>query len=355
MEDSFDISPSSGLAHTGFSLRVKKSGFFKMLDLTRWKEPISKMTSQIEAQEIRGDRYLGDQMDHLMRGRNMRDIPLSVCLDSCDTEIHDTLYLYSGAEGLTEFIKKWMEDNQGSLEDLWVQGRSEEEEDPEFPRIDYEECPNGGKVKNFEEASSCASSSGGKYRASSKREKEHGDRIRDRGGIIRCAHVEENSYTEDSLDRLSEKYAKNHPFTDVRKVVFAGEEPSPEEEGEEEIDMEDIAKVHNACYAVISEEGIEIPLETVIERRDVLSSTPLYNNYLFREEGGTIRGWKADQLQVGREEDKEISDRTEFPFGGQTLALFAKMWYEQSDDPRAYNQEPVSEYDSLNKQWDRGS
>ena len=230
-----------------------------------------------------------EQAEFLMQNSNMKGEYLGACLDSCRWGSQINVMYKISIRGMADFIKNWMQQNEGSFTDLWHEKQIEELYTKfELPFIHHEICPRD-KKHNLKEV------------------------IKDRGGKLRCINRSEKklkpsfitSYTH--FDELSGMKRVEYYEDAPRNPFDCGDEVEElslkqEEELEKFEQEEPTAVIDNICYAIISNREVIMPLETTLKR-----------------------------LNLRPERSNEI----EFPFDGWDLSFYVQKWYQQLSDGKA--------------------
>jgi hypothetical protein len=249
-------------------------------------------------------------------GKRMRFVSLGEALDFVSLGGTNYVVYDLNPRGIVKFIRTWMKSQRPKREDVkinlngggytweedvsqrqysYVWNRFHLEREEELPRIKHEECP---------------------------RNEYHKRRITDRGGTIRCGHIDvkilkpsfiDSFNIEDDLAQIKRTlYLDCRPY-DPTPDVWEDEEGNPLDYSEEYEGFkrdreayleEEGVKVADACYAIISETPNKyLPLQTVLERLNLCSrEEPVYVN----------------------------------PFSGFALANFVKAWWEQPGRKRVW-------------------
>lgn len=262
----------------------------------------------------------------------MKQVSLGEALDFiCAGAAMNAVYWAQDSKGLANFIGEWMNAQDAkecrayhkNVPDPKIKGvysrvetkrlynllwnRFDRDYDEELPHIDYKECPRDSSHKG----------------------------ILTQGNIVRCSHVGEQFFKpsfiyDDSL------FLDEH--TGLWRPSFYEREPNPNEglpmHNDDEEDMSDelyevlygeqlrenqrleklfrneaaTERVTDPCYAIISDKGSYLPLQTILDRLNI--------NKSMRNDNGSL-----------------------FPFSGFTVASFAKAWYNQEGERRFFASE----------------
>lgn len=235
----------------------------------------------------KSNRLPKEQAKFLMAKGNMRGRYLGASLDSCRWGSQTTIMYEMSVKGLMGFIQNWMQQNLKNFTGLWHKKQIEELYTKfELPFINYETCP---------------------------RDKNHSGIVRDLGGRLRCAHKSEKRFKPsfvdywESFDELS-GMIQRHYFEDEPSDHLPGYKKDAERykrELEEFKQEESSLLVTDICYAILSDKGRILPLETIIKRLDL------------------------------RPETEIVYDKVEFPFDGWDLAFYVQKWYQQLFDGKS--------------------
>jgi len=259
-----------------------------------------------------------EQTEFLMQGR-MAGKYLGACLDSCRWGSCTTVMYEMGVKGMIDFIQNWMRQNKENFQHLWHEKKIEELYTKfELPFIHHETCP---------------------------RYKEHKGAITDFGGRLRCAHESEQkfkpSFVEyyDFFDKLSGMKRRNFHETgpDVPFSEDGFKYDVDQKHYERELEIfekeEPTFLVNDVCYAIISEKGRILPLETILKRLNLSPETvKVYCNTLgpckrldelSREDRDDLMELRLCQGHI------QPHNKTEFPFDGWDLAFYVQKWYQQ--------------------------
>jgi len=188
------------------------------------------------------------QTYHLLAG-HMTGQYLGACLNSCRWGGETTIQYELGVKELVQFIDSWIKQNPENFQELWCLDRGEI---VQLPYVHHDRCPEEKKYNSF-----------------GKRIHEH--TIKDYGGRLRCA-----------------EFHYHYDNEEIKK-----DKPKP---------------IVHQCYAIISERGTVLPLETIIKRLN-------------------LESFLEPILMM-----PHCNNKTIFPFDGHTLALYVQAWYNQ--EPR---------------------
>jgi len=267
------------------------------------------------------------QSYYLMKG-NMEGIPLGACLDSCRWGGQRTILYEMSVKGLIGFIQNWMSQNEGNH--IWHERKIEELYTRfELPLINNESCP---------------------------RDKEHKGTIMDLGGRLRCSETKElllkptfiQSYNAvDSLSQtLRTELHESKPTDPLPEEAFDAKgrilsiyehEWEQYQRNLRHFEEEEKVPFSDVCYAIISEKGLILPLETILKRLNL------------RPEQDTVYCNRLGPCRITKELTKEEKaqydilefcpghlrphNKVEFPFDGWDLAFYVQTWYEQAPNP----------------------
>lgn len=270
-----------------------------------------------------------EQAEFLMQNSNMIGEYLGACLDSCRWGSQTTVMWEMSIRGMITFIQNWMHQNP-DFQNLYHERPIEELYTKfELPHINHEYCPRDGN---------------------------HKGKVRDLAGRVRCSHKSTEKFRpsftteyEAGIDKLSQ----------TRTIDFFEDEPrepSSDEEGfyydenevkEYERDLalynseEPSLMVTDFCYAIISDQDLILPLETILKRENL---KPKNVTVYCHGKGLTpfsMRGpcERLDELDKRNKKFYERmgdcpghaqeNDKIEFHFDGWILAHFVQKWYEQ--------------------------
>lgn len=288
-----------------------------------------------------------EQAEFLLEGKNMKGQYLGACLDSCRWGSYSTIMYEMNINDMISFIQNWMEQNKRKFPKIWEKNFTELWHEKEIGDLDkrfelsyvhHEVCP---------------------------RDKNHKDTIKDLGGRLRCYNFSKKklkpSYIEsyDSFDELSQTkqrhfYEKepmdpipdeDYAYDESRNFLYEEELKDYQEELEEFKNENPTFEVIDNCYAILSEKGRILPLETILKR---LNLRPAYETFYCKYNSNDIIPGVCKRLNELDDIDRENYEFTErcpghirthnyieFPFGGWTLALYVQKWYEQSPDGKA--------------------
>ncbi len=268
-----------------------------------------------------------NQVKFLLDG-NMKGQYLGACLDSCRWGSETTVMYMMGIRGMRDFIKSWMQQNEDNFQTLF---RPEElgYKELALPHIHYESCP---------------------------RDSKHKGTIEDIGGRLRCAQITTKylkpSFIEsfeivDGLSGIRERcFYEKMPSNPVPNFAFDSEglltPECAEIYGGEYKEYLHLSKLfeeeeptfvaNDICYAILSDERMVLPLETVLKR---LNLRPLFTRVSCQGEG-CKRLDELDEPERGLHRNTmlcpghiEPHNKVEFCFSGWTLASYVQKWYEQ--------------------------
>jgi hypothetical protein len=283
---------------------------------------------------IKSNRLPKEQAEFLMKKSNMKGKYLGACMDSCRWGSPTTVMYETNVKGMIDFIRTWMQQNEGNFKNLWHEKQIEESYTKfELPFIHHETCP---------------------------RDKEHKGVVRDLGERLRCAHKSEQrlkpSFAEswNSFDELSgmeqRQFYENEPRDPTPEDIEdeeTGEMLSVNNEEYEaylqEADLfeheEPIFLVNDACYAIISDKGRIMPLETIIKRLNLRPESET----VYCDMSGPCK--RVKELSKEEQEEHDLlgicrghyqpHNKIEFPFDGWDLAFYAQKWYQQLPEGKA--------------------
>lgn len=275
-----------------------------------------------------------EQAEFFMQDNNMKGKYLGECLDDCRWGSMTTVMYEMSIKEIIGFIQNWMQQNEENFEVLWNEEQLEEIY-PEFelPFIYHEACP---------------------------RDKQHSGVIRDRGGRLRCSHRSEQKFKPsfisywDSFDKLSgmetRHFEEDKPYYRIPDDILDEEigDLFPEYKKDLEQHQRELEKfeqekstglVIDICYAILSDKGRILPLETIIKRLNLSPETETVHCETF----GPCK--RLDELS--QEEKKEYDsngrchghvqpyDEVEFSFDGRNLAFYVQKWYQQLPNGKA--------------------
>lgn len=271
------------------------------------------------------------RMEFLLQEERMKDEYLGACLDYVRWGSQETVMYEMGSRGLINFIGEWMKLNKDNL--IWRERPIPE--DFSLPYINHDKCP--------------ASPS-------------HDGKIKDLGGRVRCAHVSERKLKKgfvqafSRFDRFSGmdsiEFFDDAPTDPVPSEIEEGEDYS-EEIREYEVQLRryenaPTIEVRDNCYAILSDKGIVLPLETVLDRLNLEAKfrTVYCNDRTFRisserycERVGGLDEKDRENFASGKmivcPGHKDENPRTVHPFDGWTLAAYVQKWHEQLPDGKA--------------------
>jgi len=274
------------------------------------------------------------QAEFLVQEGNMRGKYLGVCLDSCRWGSQTTVMYEMDINGLIGFIENWMHQNAGNFQDLWHERQINElYKTFELPFIRNETCSVDSN---------------------------HNDVILDRKGRLRCAHKSEKKFKPNFVvpymffDRMSA----------TRKINFFQAQPqnlpdcawdketgdlSPEYREEMNIYLRKLDEfeqeepnflVTDVCYAILSDDGTILSLETILKR---LNLRPDQDRVYCGGVWGGNGIWDGCELvdELSREEKALYETikrcpghtrphgKTEFSFDGWYLAFYVQKWHQQ--------------------------
>jgi hypothetical protein len=204
---------------------------------------------------------------------------------------------------MVEFIKFWM--------------------DAQRPRIKYERIPLGDNCFTTEEKSREYSYEWNKFPQrfteelpfinypSCPRNDNHGGVLSQKGGVVRCAHVDVKKMRPDFIKELGTHFDS---LSRTSRINFTEDTPQYNSSENEEEDgyewklylgkkalfdsQEPTERIIDPCYAIISDKGTYLPLETVLNRISV----------------------------------NDHSEELCFPFSGFTVANYVGVWYNQKGE-----------------------
>lgn len=237
-----------------------------------------------------------EQAEFLMDDNHMEGKYLGECLDSCRWGSITTVMWEMTVREMIDFVKNWMRQNHDNFQNLWHERKIEELYTKfELPYVHSDKCIVGS---------------------------EHSRTVYDNGGRLRCA------YAVWSVERAKP----------LKSVIESDEEEEDVDDAEDEDDAEEVVEVHNACYSVISEKGLVLPLETVIKRlmlnpkieRDVCNDWVYSGCKRIDELPEEDREYRCETL-VCPGHDRP-TNKLEFPFDGWDLAFYVQKWWEQAQD-----------------------
>ena len=275
----------------------------------------------------RGRKSLKGQEIFLRRKENMRGLYLGACLDSIRWGGQTTVMYEMGNIKMISFIRNWMRQNEGNFQDLFHErGIDELYKRFELPHTDHKVCP---------------------------RDKGHKERVMDRGGRLRCAHVDRK--------KLRSSFIQSYRSGD--RMVFLERDPLyevPEDENHwsrrdkaliEKYDAEEpTAEIIDPCYVIISDKGRVLSFETILNRLNLAPKTkrvhcPGNDHIRFTRNKGCTKERlnEMDEEERLRNEDinfcpghtEPINDRLVFPFDGWDLAFYVQKWWGQKSDGSA--------------------
>lgn len=221
----------------------------------------------------RDKRSVKEQTAFLLQPRNMSGKYLGACLDSCRWGSMTTTVYEMSVQRMVSFIQNWMAQNHNHYYQLFHERHLEEIYTTlELPHINHEHCP---------------------------RNEKHTETITDLKGRVRCAHEDKLKYKPSFVD--------NHPFFDKLSEIVMNDcwirEPDEEDDEYQQYQREKTITVANPCYAIIHDKELILPLQTVLQRLNVIHKTE--NKYFNSQEC------------------------SEFPCDGWDLAAYTQKWYEQ--------------------------
>ena len=274
------------------------------------------------------------QAEFLMEGRNMKGRYLGACLDSSRWGSPTTVLYEMNIRGLISFIQNWMKQNEDNFENLWHEKTIEDMYKKfELPYIQHESCP---------------------------RDKNHKKIIMDMGGRVRCAHVSEEklrpSFVKDysaGLDNLSGMeqicFYEDKPREPLPDCAwneetgrllpeFEEKDKAYQKELERFEQEEPVPFVTDFCYAIISDRGRILPLETVIKRLNLRPTTKtVFCNVLTCKRISELTPDEKQEYDLTNccPGHKQQVSEVEFQFDGWGLAFYVQKWYEQVPDGKA--------------------
>lgn len=266
-----------------------------------------------------------DRAKFLLEEKRMEGEYLGACLDYIRWGGINYVAFRMSEKKLIEFIQHWMGLNKDNL--IWSdepipQGFS-------LPHIKHDRCT---------------------------RNKNHRKTIGDSAGRLRCAEAVEKA--------IRPSFSRHYETTDALAhskalEIYENEpiQPSYDEEGN--ADEEEVLKyeeekarfdneepsliVIDACYSVISDEGIPLSLEKIIDRLNTqpknvtvyCSNNPLGSCERLDElDEKDRRHYKFTEHCSGHEQE---NNHVVFPFCGWTLAWYVQKWHEQCQDAPIFN------------------
>lgn len=272
-------------------------------------------------------RTIREQTDFLLDG-NMEDKPLSVCLDSSRWGGQTTVLYEMSVVDLVSFVENWMRQNGKDFQNLFL-----EKDDIKYyrntklPYVHHKTCPADEK---------------------------HIGMIRDFNGAIRCAHIKEEklkpSFVDyfDSTDLHSQmrrrEYFERKPRDPVPDDAYDSktgklnsfwkkEEEEYEKALKEFEDEEETFAVKDTCFAILSDKGTALPLETVVRRLNLAPEyTTVYCPYYACTEQMLARMPEDERdLWNGVCHGHMVpTGETVFDFDGYYLASVVGKWFSQS-------------------------
>lgn len=275
----------------------------------------------------RSERTVREQTDFLLDG-NMEGKPLSICLDSSRWGGQTTVLYEMSVVDLVSFVENWMRQNGENSRNLFL-----EKEDLKYyrntklPYVHHKTCPSGEK---------------------------HTGMIKDLNGAIRCAHTKEEKMKPnfvnyfDSTDIYSQmrrrKYFEMKPRDPVPDDAYdfkTGKLNSfwkkEEEDYEKELKKfekeEETFVVKDTCFAILSDKGTTLPLETVVRRLNLAPeyATVYCQHYKCPEQRLSQMDKEETNLWNGVCKGHMVpTGETVFDFDGYHLASVVKKWFNQS-------------------------
>ncbi|MCX6748566.1 MAG: hypothetical protein NT076_03095 [Candidatus Pacearchaeota archaeon] len=240
---------------------------------------------------INGPSNPTERIAYLLGGDRMKGLALGACLDYIWWGGKTSVMYDLGTSGLIHFIKNWQRPNP---EPVW----NDKPLPPrlQLPFINYKACPV---------------------------DPAHTRKLRDLGGRVRCAEV-------NILELPPGKIFSGRYFDkwDGMDAVCYSTEPS-NEPGKEPV------KIQDACYSVISDKGIVLSLQTVLDRLNIVPNirTVNCNNNPFSpcKRVDELRDCEKRLYDTarhcpGHEEENPV---TVHPFDGWTLAWYVQRWHKQ--------------------------
>ncbi|MCD6477181.1 MAG: hypothetical protein J7K26_03435 [Candidatus Aenigmarchaeota archaeon] len=259
-----------------------------------------------------------------MKNKNMQGKYLSTCLDSCRWGSTITIMYDLSIRELIDFIISWKKQNKNNFQNLWHENEKEIEKiysELKLPYIDYDACPRNNK---------------------------HTGKIKCLDGVIRCAHIEEKKLEPDFTSHVCfddfSQMKKREYYNPITQDILPDNHLNKREQLKNE---ESTFIVKDTCFAIISDKKASLSLETIIKRLNLRPETErIYCNgsgpckRLNELDKESREFYEHCNICPGHIEEHKY---VEFPFGGLTLALYVRKWYEQVPDDNA----PVFEKDIL--------
>ena len=265
---------------------------------------------------MREGRTISEQTAYLLEQGKMVGKPLGACLDSARWGSQQTVMYELSVTEMVGFITNWVSQNGKNFPKLL--------EDPRYfakydgitlPFIAYSNCP---------------------------KEKGHTKRVKDRSGLVRCGHIRVKKFNPEFV----QVYPPTNFVSGLERTWYVEEIPSVSEEvgkatewarenrayleaiGRFEDQSRKTEEVNDPCYAVISDENVVMPLETVLRRLAVSSEFLRKSSLrLLKDCQGDDPYQSSDQIGV----DEFENPQTEFPFDGWGLANYVQLWFEQTE------------------------
>ena len=281
----------------------------------------------LDSDRDKSDRAPKDQAKFLMQGNNMKGELLGECLDSARWGGQRTVMYEMDVHGMIGFIQNWVKQNK-NFQRLWHEREiSELYSKFELPYTKHDICPS---------------------------DKEHKAKTNDLEGRLRCIQVDEQ--------KLRPSFVVSYE-TNGKRVYFEDppSDPRPDDWDENPEDEKYFKKLYNfylarlkkfekeeptfiirrKCNAIISDEGVVLPLETILIR---LCLDPMVTRHCY----DGFQGCTPKRLAEMPEEEREFysgripcsghyeaNDHLEFPFDGWDLAFYVQKWYEQVPNGKA--------------------
>lgn len=297
-------------------------------------------TSTIFEELDKKDRSPKEQIAFLLQDGNMNRLYLSSCLDSCRWGSITSCMWEMSLNEMISFIQNWIQQNESNFLNLFQQGDVSK---IKLPYISHGSCP-----RNSEDDP-------------------HIKRIRDLKGRIRCAHKTKEKLTP-GYDVSYPSYFDEH--IGMRRIIHFDNEPNHPEDclpcdaWDEDGNLLEIYKedfenqlkefekykeklrerdnkivVIDLCYAILSDEGTILPLETILKRKNLapLSYTiycggEFWNRPCKRlEELTTEELYRYFYIQLEKRcmGHNQEYDKVAFQLDGWGLASYVQKWLEQ--------------------------
>ncbi len=257
------------------------------------------------------------QANFLMRSNHMKGMTLGYALDSCRWGSPTTVRYEMTIGDMISFIENWMQQNGSEFPRLFHEkGIDELYIKFELPHIKNEVCP---------------------------RNKEHVKTIQDRAGRIRCVEITKKRFKPgyvdewDEFDKLSAMKRRVFSHHYLENDLPSDEElwtPQEDQKFKQYIDAEETEVVEDPCYAILSDETLVLPFETVLKRLNIMPET-----YSVWCGIGRCKPSMVKQLSPEERKDYEIfgtcrrhdipTNQIEFPCDGWDLAFYTQKWFEQ--------------------------